>query len=95
MTPAGPVALDQEPDVREILLLADELRLDEVLAVLCVQGALQEVRWQRFGSGGGGTAVAVLLRVAAAVREAAQLRSAAAVACPAGAALACMHAVAA
>ena len=44
VTPAGPVALDPEPDIREVLLLADELRLDEVLAVLCVQGALQEVR---------------------------------------------------
>lgn len=44
MTPGGPVVLDQEPDVREVLLLADELKLDEVLAVLCVQGALHEVR---------------------------------------------------
>ncbi|KAL4457392.1 hypothetical protein ABPG75_012257 [Micractinium tetrahymenae] len=41
-TPAGTVALDPEPDIREVLLLADELKLDEVLAVLCVQGALQE-----------------------------------------------------
>jgi hypothetical protein len=55
------VALDQEPDVREILLLADELRLDEVLAVLCVQGALQEVRWQ--GRRQWGTAVAVVVAV--------------------------------
>lgn len=44
LTPAGHVPLDPEPDVREVLLLADELKLDEVLAVLCVQGALQEVR---------------------------------------------------
>ncbi|KAL4441042.1 hypothetical protein ABPG77_010473 [Micractinium sp. CCAP 211/92] len=42
LTPAGHVPLDPEPDVREVLLLADELKLDEVLAVLCVQGALQE-----------------------------------------------------
>ena len=44
-TPAGVVVLDPEPDVREVLLLADEMQLDEVLAVLCVQTALQEVRW--------------------------------------------------
>lgn len=42
VTPAGPVVLDQDPDVREVLLLADEMKLDELLAVLCVQGALQE-----------------------------------------------------
>lgn len=42
-TPAGPVVLDPEPDVREVLLLADELKLDELLAVLCVQAALEEV----------------------------------------------------
>lgn len=46
LTPAGRIPLDPEPDVREVLLLADELKLDEVLAVLCVQGALQEVRSQ-------------------------------------------------
>jgi hypothetical protein len=38
------VVLDPEPDVREVLLLADELKLDELLAVLCVQAALEEVR---------------------------------------------------
>lgn len=49
LTPAGPVVLDPEPDIREVLLLADELQLDEVLAVLCVQGALQEVRCSTAG----------------------------------------------
>ena len=43
VTPAGLVVLDPEPDVREVLLLSEEMQLDEVLAVLCVQGALQEV----------------------------------------------------
>ncbi|KAL4853554.1 Nuclear pore complex protein NUP205 [Chlorella vulgaris] len=42
LTPGGLVVLDPEPDIREILLLADELRLDEVLAVMCVQTAEQE-----------------------------------------------------
>lgn len=43
LTPGGIVVLDPEPDIREILLLADELQLDEVLAVMCVQTAEQEV----------------------------------------------------
>ena len=35
----------------QALLLADEMKLDEVLAVMCVQGALQEVRvWQSWAS---------------------------------------------
>lgn len=28
----------------QALLLSDEMKLDEILAVMCVQGALQEVR---------------------------------------------------
>ncbi|KAI7838926.1 hypothetical protein COHA_007288, partial [Chlorella ohadii] len=40
--PSGPVVLDPEPDIREALLLSDEMKLDEILAVMCVQGALQE-----------------------------------------------------
>ena len=44
MTPAGPVVLDPEPDVREVLLLSEEFRLDELLAVLCVQIGQAEVR---------------------------------------------------
>lgn len=37
----------------QALLLADEMKLDEVLAVMCVQGALQEVRGFGRSSGGG------------------------------------------
>jgi hypothetical protein len=45
-TPEGVQLLDDEPDVREVLLLADELGMDEVLAlryVLAAHGACGEV----------------------------------------------------
>eukprot|EP00887_Chlorella_sp_A99_P002898 scaffold6.g2898.t1 len=38
----GELALDEEPDVREVLLLADDVRLDELLALQCVLVAQAE-----------------------------------------------------
>ena len=40
----GTFNLDDEPDVREVLLLSDEFKLDEIVALLCVEAARQEVR---------------------------------------------------
>lgn len=44
--PEGPVVLDEEPDVREVLLLADEMKLDELLALQCILTAQAEVGWR-------------------------------------------------
>jgi len=41
-TPHETIHLDAEPDVREILLLSDEFKLDELLSLACIQAARQE-----------------------------------------------------
>lgn len=42
VTPMGTFNLDDEPDVREVLLLSDEFKLDEIVALMCVEAARQE-----------------------------------------------------
>lgn len=44
MTSEGRITLDPEPDVRETLLLADELDLDELVALRYIQAACERVR---------------------------------------------------
>jgi hypothetical protein len=44
VTSSGPVQLDRSPDVEQILLLADELRLDELLALEWVQRGYAQVQ---------------------------------------------------
>lgn len=41
-TALGTVTLDEEPDVREILLLSEEFKIDEILSLSCIQAALEE-----------------------------------------------------
>lgn len=41
-TPEGQIVLDDEPDVREVQLLAEEMKLDEILALLCILAVKEE-----------------------------------------------------